>query len=131
HDGGQRRGVVREYRPPVLLQPAKEARVAKQTELGGLDIARAKLAGRQCRQQAGIGQHQAWLMEGADQVFALGGVDGGLDAWRPRRLRALSSGSRWRWATFSSVTTTHLAAPSRESISSAARDSRHGPISTS
>ena len=64
-------GLVRRHRPRIPLKPAEEGRIAEQAVLGGLHIAGAELALRQRRQQADVGQHQARLMEGADQVLAL------------------------------------------------------------
>ena len=56
--------------------------VAEHAVLDHLGVAGPHLAVRQGFQHRKIGQHQPWLMEGADQVLAAGGVDGGLAADR-------------------------------------------------
>ena len=56
---------------PVLLQPGEIVGVAEQAVLGGLDVAGPELPRRQRGQHVDVGQHQARLMEGADQVLAL------------------------------------------------------------
>ena len=65
---------------PVLLEPGEERRVAEQPVLGHLGVAGAHLARRQRAQHVGVGQHEARLVEGADQVLALRRVDAGLAA---------------------------------------------------
>ena len=73
-------GVLGQHGGDVLLQPAEIGSVGNQAILGGLDVAGAELARRQRCQTIGVGQHQARLMEGADQVLALRRVDAGLAA---------------------------------------------------
>ena len=67
-------------RRAVLLAPFEEHRVADQPGLHHLRIAGPQLAPVQRAERAGVGQHQARLVEGADQVLALRRVDPGLAA---------------------------------------------------
>ncbi len=78
HERGLCRRIVREHRAPTLLEPGEEACVAEQAVLGGFHVACTKLARGQGGEQAGVGQHQARLVEGADQILALRCVDAGL-----------------------------------------------------
>ena len=67
---------------PVRFQPRKERGVAEQTVFDDLRIAGAKFPRRQGIERGGVGDHQNRLMEGADEIFAVGGIDGGLAADR-------------------------------------------------
>ena len=66
---------------------AKKRRVAEQAVFGDLGIAGAKFARRQRVERRGVGKHQDRLMERADQVLAVGGIDRGLAADRGIDLR--------------------------------------------
>ena len=66
----------------MLLEPGEERRVAEQPVFHDLGVAGAELARRKRGKRAGVGEHEARLMEGADQVLALLGVDAGLAADR-------------------------------------------------
>ncbi len=67
---------------PVGLQPGEKFSVAEQPVFGDLGVAGAKFALRQRVEQRGVGDHQNRLMEGADQIFAVAGIDAGLAADR-------------------------------------------------
>ena len=67
---------------PVRLQPGEERGVAEQSVFGDLGIAGAEFALRQRVEQRGVGDHQDRLMEGADQILAVAGIDAGLAADR-------------------------------------------------
>ena len=81
------RGPALEYVPPVLLQPLEEFAVAEQAVLHHLGVAGAELALRQGIEQRGVGDHQDRLVERADQVLAVAGVDTRLAADRGIDLR--------------------------------------------
>ena len=66
----------------VRLEPGEEAGVAEQAVLRHLGVAGAEVAGRQRVEERGVGEHQPRLVEGADEVLALGRVDPGLAADR-------------------------------------------------
>ena len=66
---------------------SKKCSVAEQPVLHHLGIAGAELALRQRVEQRGVGDHQDRLIERADQVLALAGVDRGLAADRGIDLR--------------------------------------------
>ena len=66
---------------------SKNAGVAEQAVFHHLGIAGAEFALRQRVEQRGVGDHQDRLMERADQVLALAGVDRGLAADRRIDLR--------------------------------------------
>ncbi|MCY1507599.1 hypothetical protein D9M68_418800 [compost metagenome] len=67
-------------RLPVLFEPGEEVRLVDQPILRDLGIAGAKLAWTQRVEHVGIGEHQIRLMEDADQVLAVRGIDAGLAA---------------------------------------------------
>ena len=71
----------------VAFQPVEERGVAEKAVFHHLAIARQEVAVGQGVQHVDVGQHQAGLVEGADQVLALGGVDPGLAADRTVDLR--------------------------------------------
>ena len=73
---------VAEHRRPIRFEPGEERRIAEQPVFHHLGIARAELARAQGREHGDVGEHQARLVEGADQVLALPGVDAGLAADR-------------------------------------------------
>ena len=66
--------------PCEASSQSKKASVAEQTVLRDLRIAGAHFARRKRRQNVGVGQHEARLMESADQVLALRRVDARLAA---------------------------------------------------
>ncbi len=72
--------VTGEHIAPILLEPGEEGRIAEEPVFRHLGIAGAELALAQGRQHRDVGEHQARLMEGADQILALLGVDAGLAA---------------------------------------------------
>jgi hypothetical protein len=65
---------------PVRLQPGEEAGIIDEAVLRHLGIAGAELAGGERVEHVGVGQHEARLIEGADKVLAVPGVDAGLAA---------------------------------------------------
>ena len=71
----------------LLSSQPKILRIAEEPELGGLDVAGAELARRQGGQRVDVGEHEARLVEGADEVLALGRIDAGLAADRGVDLR--------------------------------------------
>ena len=56
---------------PLRLAPGEEGGIVDQAVLGDLGIARQQLAPGQGVEHVGVGQHQARLIEGADQVLAV------------------------------------------------------------
>src|SRR6056297_4314571 len=68
------------YPRPVGLAPGKEVGITDQAVFDRLGITGTDFAQGQRIQQAGIGEHQARLVEGADQILALRRVDPGLAA---------------------------------------------------
>ena len=78
-------GVARQHRRAVGLAPGPEIGIVDQAVLGDLGIARQQLAPGQGVERVGVGQHQPRLVEGADQVLAVAGVDAGLAADRANR----------------------------------------------
>ncbi len=62
------------------FKPVEEGGVAEKAVLHHLAIARQKVAVGQGVEDVDVGQHQAGLVEGADEVLALRGVDPGLAA---------------------------------------------------
>ena len=79
---GERRNVVGEDGVPICFEPVEELPITQQAIFGDLGISRFHLAQRPGRQSFRIGQHEAGLMEGADQVFAVRGIDARLAANR-------------------------------------------------
>ena len=67
---------------PVRLEPREEIGIAKQSVLCDFGIAGAELPLGQRVEQRGVGEHQDRLMEGADQILAMRGIDPGLSADR-------------------------------------------------
>src|SRR5450631_2796793 len=67
---------------PICFQPGEKRGVAEQSEFRHLSITGAKFAGRQRVEQRGVGDHQNWLMECAEQILAVAGIDAGLAADR-------------------------------------------------
>ena len=65
---------------PALLEPSEERGIAEEPVFHHFGVARAELAGAERVEHGNVGEHEARLMEGADQVLALGGVDAGLAA---------------------------------------------------
>ncbi len=86
-DGVLARAAACEQLPPIRLQPGEEASIPDQAVFDDFGIARAELAWRQRVEQRGVGQDQHRLMEGADEVLAVIGIDGGLAADRGIDLR--------------------------------------------
>ncbi len=74
------RRIALEDSSPMRLQPIEEGRVAQETVFRRFRIAGAQFAHVQRIQHIGVDQHQARLMEGADKVLAVPGVDAGLAA---------------------------------------------------
>ena len=72
---------------PSASSHSKKSGVAHQPVFDDLAIPGAHLAARQCRQARRVGEHQARLVEGADEVLAGAGVEGGLAADRAVDLR--------------------------------------------
>ena len=62
------------------FQPVEESCIAEQSVLGDFGITCSQFAPRQRVEQANVGDHRHRLMEGADQVLAMGGIDAGLAA---------------------------------------------------
>ena len=83
-DGVAQRGVVAGHHRlgPCASSQAKNSASPRAPYLTTSRVAGQQLAARQGGQRAGVGQHQARLVEGADQVLALAGVDAGLAAHR-------------------------------------------------
>ena len=71
---------ARKHFPPVGLKPGEEGLIAKEPVFGDFRVAGAKFARRQRIQQRRIGHHQNRLVECADQVLAVAGIDRGLAA---------------------------------------------------
>ena len=67
---------------PVRLAPFEEALVADEPVFHHLGIAGAHLAQRQRVERGGVGEDEARLMEGADEVLAVARIDAGLAADR-------------------------------------------------
>ncbi len=93
HDGGlhaagmgdgldQRLAVTAQCLGGVGFQPVEERRIAQGAIFDHFGIAGQQFAARQGREQGGVGDDDARLMEQADQVLALGRVDRGLAADR-------------------------------------------------
>ncbi len=66
----------------LLFLPGKEVRIFDDAVLDHLGQAGAVFPCVHAGQQEGVDQHRLWLMEGADQVFAGGGVHPGLATHR-------------------------------------------------
>ena len=66
----------------IGLAPVEERRVIDEPVFDHLGIAGAKLARRQRVENGGVGDHQARLMEGPDQILAVDRIDAGLAANR-------------------------------------------------
>ncbi len=64
-----------EHRAPVAFEPSEEVAVADQAVFGHLGVAGAELARAQRVEDAGVGEHQRRLVEGADEVLAERRVD--------------------------------------------------------
>ena len=73
---------AREDPAPVPLAPGEERRIVDQAVFCDLGIAGAHLARRQGVEKAGVGEDEARLVKGADEVLAVTGVDAGLAADR-------------------------------------------------
>ena len=71
---------AREHRPPVFLQPVEKIRVVNQPVFGNFRVAGAEFARRQGVEHAGVRQHQDGLVERADKILAMGGINAGLAA---------------------------------------------------
>ena len=76
------RAVARQQRGAVAFEPGEELGPVDQAVLDHLGVARAQLTGGQAGQHVGVREHEARLVEDADQVFAVAGVDPGLTADR-------------------------------------------------
>src|ERR1700736_5073318 len=76
------RGSPREDRAPIGFQPGEESRVANEAIFDNFGIASAKFARRQCFKRICVRDNKRRLMEGADQILAMTGVDPGLAALR-------------------------------------------------
>src|SRR5215469_18482106 len=74
--------LAREHIRPILLEPGKERCVAEKPVLHHFCIAGAELARAQGREHRNVGDDQARLIEGADQILALSRVDARLAANR-------------------------------------------------
>ena len=77
-----RAGPPEKHFAPVGFEPGEEPGIAEQAVFDDLGIAGAEFALRQRIEQRGVGEHQDRLMEGADQIFAVGRIDRGLAADR-------------------------------------------------
>ena len=62
------------------FQPAEERCIAQQAVFRDFGITCSQFAPRQRVEQADVGDHRHRLMEGADQVLAMDGIDAGLAA---------------------------------------------------
>ena len=76
-----------EYVFPIGFEPGEEGGVAEQAVFGDFGVAGAEFALRQHVKQSRVGDNQDRLMESADEVLAVAGVDGGLAADRGIDLR--------------------------------------------
>ena len=76
----ERFGIERQHSPRVGFAPGEKLAVADQTDLDDFRVAAAQFARRQRLHQVKIGQHQARLVDQADEILALGGIDRGLTA---------------------------------------------------
>src|SRR4029077_1649115 len=76
------RGSAREDCAPIGFQPRVEFRVANEAIFDNLGIASAKFARRQCFKRISVRDNERRLMEGADQILAMRGVDPGFAAHR-------------------------------------------------
>ncbi len=85
HRLGAQPGIARRQRGPVRLEPFEERLVAEQPVFHHLAVTGQEIARGQRVEHTDISQHQAGLMERADQVLALGRVDPGLAADRLNR----------------------------------------------
>ncbi len=74
------RRVALEYPCIMRFQPVEEGGVAQKAVFRNFSIAGAQLARVQRIEHIGVDQHEARLMEGADQVLAVPGVDAGFAA---------------------------------------------------
>ncbi len=72
---------------PIGFEPGEEIGIAEQAVFDEFGIAGAEFALRQRIERRGVGQHQDRLMESADQILAVGGIDRGLAADRGIDLR--------------------------------------------
>ena len=72
---------------PMLFEPLKECRIAQQAVLNNFAVTRKKITFFQSREHIDIGQNQARLVERADQVLAMRGVDARLAPDRAVNLR--------------------------------------------
>src|SRR5690606_33103283 len=73
-------GIAVADRSAMPLQPDEEIRVADQAVLDDFGISGEQLALGQGVENAGVGEHQARLMEGPDEILAVSGIDAGLSA---------------------------------------------------
>ena len=83
----KRRAAIGKHPLPVLLEPAEKLRVAEKPILGNFGVTGTHFARRQRGQHISIGDDEAWLMEHANQIFALRRVDACLAADRRIDLR--------------------------------------------
>ena len=72
---------------PIGFEPGEEGGVAKQAVFGDFSVAGAEFARRQHVKQSRVGNNQNRLMESADKILAVAGIDGGLAADRGIHLR--------------------------------------------
>ena len=72
--------VALEYPRPMSFEPIEEGGIAQKTVFHHFGIAGAQLARVQRIKHVGVDQHEARLMEGADQVLAMPRVDAGFAA---------------------------------------------------
>jgi len=65
----------REHGAPVAFEPGEKVAVADQAVFGHLGVAGAELARAQRVEDAGVGEHQRRLVEGADEILAQRRID--------------------------------------------------------
>ncbi len=77
---GPRLGITAEQGRGVGGAPREKCGIVDQSVFDDLGVSRAQLAQGQRIERVRIGEHQRWLVKGADQVLARRGIDCGLAA---------------------------------------------------
>ena len=91
-DGANLLGLALEHGGAVGLQPLEKAAMAENAIFDDFGIAGAEFAFGQRLQGVDIDEHQRRLMKGADEIFAMSGIDPGLAADRGIDLRQQAGG---------------------------------------
>ena len=76
----QRLRLAGEDRVGIAFEEVEKVLASDDGSLDRLLQTGAQLAGRQCAQQAGIGEHRGWMVEAAEQVLSREEVDAGFAA---------------------------------------------------